>query len=79
MAMNGMALKNLTLASAKHLMTQGHISPSTHKKIVKKAGGPKLPKMPGAQMADTTSTAFGSLNPVGAGAGHYMGSMPEEG
>jgi hypothetical protein len=74
--MSNTALRNLTLASAKHLLTQGHISEAKHKTIVKKAKKAPQAVMAGPPMADEAS--FGSLNPMGAGAGHYMGSMPEE-
>lgn len=91
--MNPSALKNLTLASAKHLVTQGHITKAHHAKILKGAGIKPMASMgaapgsTGMQMADEVPagpTAFGSLNPSpktirGAGAGHYMGSMPAEG
>ena len=48
--MNPSAMRNLTLASAKHLVTQGHITPAHHAKI-KKAVMPKAPMMaqPGMQ------------------------------
>ena len=43
-------MRNLTLASAKHLLTGGHISPDHHKRIVDAAnkipGMPTMPKMP---------------------------------
>jgi hypothetical protein len=42
--MNPAQMRNLTLASAKHLVNQGHISPAKHAKI-KLAVGPKPPKM----------------------------------
>jgi len=78
-------LSNLTLASAKHLLSQGHISQRQHSGIIKKAK-----KMQGAggvsDLADETGPgAFGSLNPIqGAGAGHMMSTTsgpgtPEEG
>lgn len=53
-------LRNLTLASAKHLLKQGHISKATHKKIIKKAGG----KMPVDEpMPDEASAAaMGALS-----------------
>lgn len=69
--MHQTAMRNLTLASAKHLLQQGHISPTQHRKIVRKA------KTAPSPMAD--ETAFGSLHPVmGAGAGHYMSDVPED-
>lgn len=80
--MNPAALRNLTLASAKHLVSQGHISSAHHAKILKKAKIKAAPgPMPAMKLADETGPgAFGSLNPIqGAGAGHYMGSMPDEG
>lgn len=51
-------MRNLTLASAKHLMTAGHITPAHHAKIVasvKMPGMRKPKKPPGA--------SFGSLMP----------------
>lgn len=33
-------MRNLTLASAKHLMTQGHITPAHHARIVSSIVGP---------------------------------------
>lgn len=35
-------LRNLTLASAKHLVTQGHISGGQHKKIMKSVAAPAM-------------------------------------
>jgi hypothetical protein len=46
--MNPMTLRNLTMASAKHLLTTGHINKAHHAKImskVKVAGAPAPPKM----------------------------------
>jgi hypothetical protein len=42
-------MRNLTLASAKHLLSQGHITPAHHAKIIAAASIPKMltmPKMP---------------------------------
>ena len=46
-------MRNLTLASAKHLLSQGHITPAHHQKITAAAmaapklpAAPKMPKMP---------------------------------
>lgn len=80
MAARHTALHNLTIASAKHLLSQGHISPAHHAKILKKAKvAPAAPLDPMAAMADETPPGpFGSLNPVmGAGAGHYMSTMQQ--
>jgi hypothetical protein len=73
--MSNMALRNLTLASAKHLLSQGHISQKTHNGIVKKVKKPAVmgPAAPPPTADETGPGAFGSLNPVaGGGAGHYM-------
>ena len=47
--MNPSAMRNLTLASAKHLVNSGHITPAHHAKI-KKAVMPKAPKMAAPSM-----------------------------
>jgi hypothetical protein len=54
-------MRNLTLASAKHLLSQGHITPAHHQRIVAAAmaapklpTAPKMPKMP-------KPAGFGSL------------------
>ena len=85
-AKNPMAMHNLTLASAKHLVSMGHITKAHHASIVKKSKSQiapikQIPTSTGPGLADEApATAFGSLQPrMGAGAGHYMGSMPEEG
>lgn len=39
-------MRNLTLASAKHLLSQGHITPQHHARIIAAATLPKMPKMP---------------------------------
>jgi hypothetical protein len=39
-------LRNLTLASAKHLLSQGHITPAHHQRIVSAASAPTMPTMP---------------------------------
>ena len=72
--MNPSALKNLTLASAKHLMTQGHISPGSHKKIVKKvkAAGHQqpMPQPTPPPMEPPAAPSFGALDGgMGMGAG----------
>jgi hypothetical protein len=57
-------MDNLTLASASHLASQGHITPEHHARIKhavhKSARGPRV--------APPAAPAFGSL----AGAGHMM-------
>lgn len=50
-------MRNLTLASAKHLMTQGHITPAHHAKIVAAV------KPPSARPRKPHASAFGSLVP----------------
>lgn len=47
-------MRNLTLASAKHLLSAGHITPQHHARIVASAA-PKKPKKPPA------ARGFGSL------------------
>lgn len=64
-------MRNLTLASAKHLLSQGHITPAHHQKIVGAAmsagptsgalaPAPTMPKMP-TMPKGPVSGAFGSL------------------
>lgn len=52
-------MRNLTLASAKHLLSQGHITQAHHNSIVKAAGAPTMPKMP--TMPQAPAGAFGAL------------------
>lgn len=47
-------LRNLTLASAKHLASQGHITPQHHARIVASVAPPRRKKPPAAR-------GFGSL------------------
>jgi hypothetical protein len=57
-------MRNLTLASAKHLLTQGHITPAHHQRIVAAASAPTLPKMPtmpGMGKPKKPPAGFGSL------------------
>lgn len=54
-------MQNLTLASAQHLLNQGHITPDHHKKIVAKAMQMKPMKMPGQPKPYKPPAAFGSL------------------
>ena len=55
-------MRNLTLASAKHLLNQGHITPAHHQKIVAAAGLPKMPMMPKLpKMQKAAPRGFGSL------------------
>ena len=53
-----MSLANLTLASAKHLMTQGHITPAHHAKIVASVKMPHL-----GMKKPPIARTFGSLIP----------------
>lgn len=50
--MNPTVMRNLTMASAKHLLSAGHISKAHHAKIMKSngslMGAPAAPKAPGA-------------------------------
>lgn len=48
-------LENLTLASAKHLMSQGHITPEHHARIVRKVS------VPGGRKKPPVVRGFGSL------------------
>lgn len=48
-------MQNLTLASARHLLTQGHITPAHHARIVSAAKSPKKRK--------AAAPGFGSLVP----------------
>jgi hypothetical protein len=69
-------MRNLTLASAKHLLTQGHITPAHHQKIVAAAGLPKMPTMPKLpKMQKAASGGFGSLA-RGAGPMMQQGQAP---
>ena len=43
--MNPTTMRNLTMASAKHLLTAGHISQGHHAKIMKKVAMPAAPQM----------------------------------
>jgi len=86
--MNSNTMRNLTMASAKHLLSQGHISKPHHAKIMTnmKAGGvpgaPKppplaaAPKMPKTAQGAPPAIPMGALDATqpkqGQGAGHYM-------
>lgn len=78
MARNPTMMRNLTMASAQHLLSQGHISPKLHANIMKKAKRPKA-SPPGLsdRDGDEAGAPFGSLN-AGGGAGHYMATSQEE-
>lgn len=73
-------MRNLTLASAKHLLSQGHITPQHHQKIIAAAmAAPKIPKMPKAPKL----AAFGALGrpqqaqaPIPANSGDIGTSLP---
>lgn len=56
-------MNNLTLASAKHLLSQGHITPAHHQKIVAAATAPALPAMAQAAKMPKMKKApgFGAL------------------
>lgn len=56
-------MRNLTLASAKHLLTQGHITPAHHQKIVAAAmaAPPTMPTMPTVPKPKKQPGGFGSL------------------
>ena len=65
-------LRNLTMASAKHLLSSGHITPQHHAKIMKKVGVPGAPKppalgamSPGPKMMPRAGSPMGA--PVDAG------------
>ena len=86
--MNSNTMRNLTMASAKHLLSQGHISKPHHAKIMTKmkAGGvpgapkppplvaaPKMPKMTAGAPPAVPMGALDATQPrQGQGAGHYM-------
>jgi hypothetical protein len=53
-------MRNLTLASAKHLLNMGHITPAHHKRIVAAAAAPSL-KMPTQPKPMKPPAGFGSL------------------
>jgi len=70
-------MRNLTLASAKHLLNQGHITPAHHQKIVAAAGLPKMPMMPKLPKMQQKAApgGFGSLA-KGAGPMMQQGQAP---
>lgn len=86
--MNSNTMRNLTMASAKHLLSQGHISKPHHAKIMTKmkaggvpgapkppplAGAPKPPKMTAGAPPAVPMGALDATQPKqGQGAGHYM-------
>lgn len=49
-------MRNLTLASAKHLLTMGHINKAHHDRIVSASAAPTMPTMP-----KMPASPFGSL------------------
>lgn len=62
-------MRNLTLASAKHLLTEGHITPAHHARIVRAVRAPR-PQAAPTVMAATPKAAgmlsgpmFGSMAP----------------
>lgn len=76
-------LRNLTLASAKHLVSQGHISSAQHRKIVKKvkaAPAPMDAEMPPEAMMGQLGPAAAPMVPPSApmaasGAAGMLGPM----
>lgn len=60
-------MKNLSLASARHLLSQGHITPEHHARIVRKvSGAPAVREMRGMETAakrkkPPVARGFGSL------------------
>ena len=71
-------MRTLTLASAKHLLTQGHITPAHHAKIVAAAGLPKMPMMPKLPKMQQKAVpgGFGSLAKAAAGPMMQQGQAP---
>ena len=70
-------MRNLTLASAKHLLTQGHITPAHHQKIVAAAGLPTMPKLPKLpKMQKAAPGGFGSLAKAAVGPMMQQGQAP---
>ena len=63
--MNPGTLRNLTLASAKHLVTQGHISKAHHAKIMAKVKAPAMApnKPPALPKANAPVQAFHPTDP----------------
>lgn len=57
-------MRNLTLASAKHLLAQGHITKAHHKKIMDTMAAPKMPKMP--KLPKGPGLNFGALSKMAA-------------
>jgi hypothetical protein len=65
-------MRNLTLASAKHLLSQGHITPAHHQRIVAAAmAAPKLPTAPKMPKMPKPPVGFGSL-------GKAAGMLPQQ-
>jgi hypothetical protein len=76
--MSKMSMRNLTLASAKHLVTQGHISNAQHKRIVKKVAVGRMtpPAVNSQMMMDPQQPQQPPAMPPGAGMG-MLGVPPE--
>jgi hypothetical protein len=55
----GSHMRNLTLASAKHLLSQGHINKAQHDKIASAVAIPAAPKLP---TIPKMPNSFGSLS-----------------
>lgn len=64
-------MRALTLASAKHLLSQGHITPQQHAGIVAKVGAPKRKKPP------QPVRGFGSLAQQAQAPIPGLGAIPE--
>jgi hypothetical protein len=62
--MAGYRMRNLTLASAKHLLSQGHITKAHHQKIMDSMAAPTMPKMP--KMPKGPGLNFGALSKMAA-------------
>jgi hypothetical protein len=67
-------MRNLTLASAKHLLNMGHITPAHHAKIVAASTMPKMATMPKPPKA-----AFGALAAPPPGLQPGVQGMPQPG
>lgn len=72
--MNPSAMRNLTLASAKHLVSQGHITKAHHAKIQKAMKAPMPAAMSPGPPMPPAMPPMGAAGPVGGGMG-----MPPDG
>jgi hypothetical protein len=80
--MNSNTMRNLTMASAKHLLSQGHISKPHHAKIMAKAGSvPGAPKPPalGAMAPAPKVPKMTAMAPPAVPMGALDATQPKQG